>query len=148
MAHPGLPQQASCAVRCLGAAAAFFASAATGAAQLAVAVVDVERLGGHMMIAVYDDGDAWEGDGNPVATARDSVSSSTVRVFFSDLAPGRYAVKVFHDENNNGELDANMLGIPVENYGFSSGSRFPGPSSFDDAAFELDGDMTVTISLH
>lgn len=121
---------------------------AASAAQLTVDVVDVQRPGGHVMIAVYDNAGAWEAGAKPVATARDSVSGPTVRVRFSDLAPGRYAVRLFHDENDNGELDANMLGIPVESYGFSNGGGRLGTPSFDKAAFELRDTMTITISLH
>ena len=36
---------------------------------------------------------------------------------------GEYAVKVFHDENSNGELDTAMFGIPTEAYGFSNNAR-------------------------
>jgi uncharacterized protein (DUF2141 family) len=126
---------------------ALLASSVAGAAQLTVDVVDVERLDGHVMIAVYDDADAWEASKNPVATARDRVTGSTVRVLISDLVPGRYAVRLFHDENNNGRLDTNMLGIPVENYGFSNDGGSFGTPSFDDAAFELREDTTITISL-
>ena len=35
------------------------------------------------------------------------------------LPYGEYAIKVFHDENSNGELDKRIFGIPVEAYGFS-----------------------------
>ena len=135
------------AARLLAVCAATAGAMAAGAAQLTVDVVDVERLGGHVMIAVYDNAGAWEASAKPVATARDSVTGKTVRVRFSGLAPGRYAVKLFHDENNNGELDANMLGIPVESYGFSNGGGRLGPPSFDDAVFELRDDTTITISL-
>ncbi len=33
---------------------------------------------------------------------------------FKDLQPGAYAVLVTHDENGNGTLDSNMIGMPVE----------------------------------
>ena len=37
-----------------------------------------------------------------------------------DLAPGRYALSAFHNENDNGELDTNLLGVPSEGYGFGN----------------------------
>jgi uncharacterized protein (DUF2141 family) len=147
MCHSQAPHRPFRALPWFAAAAALLAPLAASAAQLTVDVVDVERLGGHMLVAVYNDAGAWEAGRDAVATARDSVTGRTVRVFFPGLAPGRYAVKLFHDENNNGELDANMLGVPVENYGFSNGSRRLGPPSFDEAAFELREDTTITISL-
>ncbi len=33
------------------------------------------------------------------------------------------AIAAYHDENNNGQLDRNPLGIPSERYGFSGGAR-------------------------
>jgi uncharacterized protein (DUF2141 family) len=63
---------------------------------------------------------------------------------------GTWAVLAYQDENENGELDRNLIGIPKENYGFSrdAASRF-GPPGFDDAAIPVDGELTVaTIKLH
>lgn len=48
-----------------------------------------------------------------------------------------YAVVIFHDENNNGELDTNTLGIPKEGYAFSNNAMgMFGPPSFDKASFQ------------
>lgn len=41
---------------------------------------------------------------------------------FEGLPAGRYAVVVFHDENNNGVIDHGLLG-PSEPLGFSGGFR-------------------------
>jgi uncharacterized protein (DUF2141 family) len=55
------------------------------------------------------------------------------------LLYGEYAVKVFHDENGNGELDKGILGIPEEAYGFSNDARGSmGPPEYEKAAFRLD----------
>ncbi len=49
------------------------------------------------------------------------------------------AVNAYHDRNENGELDRNLLGIPIEKYGFSRGARSQrGPPPFEDAAFTPD----------
>ncbi|NTV68079.1 MAG: DUF2141 domain-containing protein [Chlorobaculum sp.] len=60
-------------------------------------------------------------------------------VVFSDVPYGIYAVAVRHDENANGKLDTNFLGMPKEGVGTSNNpkSKF-GPPSFDAAAFTLD----------
>jgi len=36
---------------------------------------------------------------------------------------GKYAVSVFHDENSNGKLDTNFLGIPREGVGASNNAK-------------------------
>lgn len=57
---------------------------------------------------------------------------------FSGVAPGTYAVMVFHDENGNGKLDQAANGIPLEGYGFSRNARGHwGPPRFDDARFDI-----------
>ena len=70
-------------------------------------------------------------------------------VVFSNLEPGRYAAIAFHDENGNGKLDKNFLGIPTEPYGFSNNVQgFLGPPTFDAAAMALgDSNEGVQITL-
>ena len=41
------------------------------------------------------------------------------RIFLHDLAYGDYAVALFHDLNDNGEMDVNWLGVPEEPFAFS-----------------------------
>jgi len=57
----------------------------------------------------------------------------------SGLPRGEYAVKVYHDENENNELDTRIFGIPVESYGFSNNARGTmGPPEYETAVFLLD----------
>ena len=48
------------------------------------------------------------------------VRNTEARCDFEDIPPGTYALAVIHDENMNGKLDTNWLGIPKEGYGFSN----------------------------
>lgn len=54
---------------------------------------------------------------DPRAVAR-SVPAAPGPIRFTGLAPGGYALAVFHDENRNRKLDM-MIGIPREGFGFS-----------------------------
>ena len=65
---------------------------------------------------------------------------------FNDIPPGTYAVAVFHDENANGKLDKNFLGIPREGYGASNNVR-PKMSApaFKDAAFSVKAGGTTSL---
>jgi uncharacterized protein (DUF2141 family) len=69
---------------------------------------------------------------------------------FSGVAPGTYAISVFHDENSNGKLDTNFMGIPREGVGASNGAKgHLGPPKFDAAAFRFAGgqlDLKITIN--
>jgi uncharacterized protein (DUF2141 family) len=78
------------------------------------------------------------------------IRQTQARCDFEDIPPGTYAIAVIHDENMNGKLDKNWLGVPTEGYGFSNGAKaIFGPPSFEDASFRYDGQpVNLTISLH
>jgi uncharacterized protein (DUF2141 family) len=68
---------------------------------------------------------------------------------FDDILLGTYAMAVIHDENMNGNLNTNWLGVPTEGYGFSNDAkRLLGAPSFSPASFKYDGqniDMTMSL---
>ncbi len=66
------------------------------------------------------------------------VLPDTVVIAFEDLPYGSYAVSVLHDENSNGKMEKNFLGIPREGFAFSNNytPRIKSPS-FNDAMIEL-----------
>ena len=78
------------------------------------------------------------------------VRDTQARCDFEDIAPGAYALAVIHDENMNGKLDTNWLGIPTEGYGFSNDAKpLLGAPSFSAASFPYGGrNLDLTISLH
>ena len=116
----------------------FAVSIPSQAAELALSVNGVRSAKGSIMIAVYD---AEPGFRDPMkAMARISLRAreGSVKVTLPDLPPATYAVAVFHDENGDQELDANILGIPTEGYGFSNDARGTmGPPSFQASAVEV-----------
>ena len=64
---------------------------------------------------------------------------STVTAIFVNIPYGTYAISVFHDIDNNDELDANFMGIPKEPVGFSNDHKPKmGPPNFKGAAFTLE----------
>lgn len=74
----------------------------------------------------------------------------TTTVTVPNVPPGTWAVLAYQDENDNGKLDRNLIGIPSENYGFSRDAvgRF-GPPKFEAAAIEVGDEHTVaSIKLH
>lgn len=78
-----------------------------------------------------------------VAHAKSGISGRHATCEFEGVPSGIYAVAVFHDENSNGKLDTNFLGIPREGVGASNNAkgRF-GPPKFSAAAFQYSGERT------
>jgi len=61
-------------------------------------------------------------------------------VVIGDLAAGTYAAQVYFDENDNGDLDRSLLGIPEEGVGFSNDPSFIFRAPrFAETAFRFDG---------
>jgi len=78
-----------------------------------------------------------------------AVIGKEILVTFSNLPQGEYAVAVFHDENTNGKLDKNFLGIPKEAYGFSNDAHGVfGPPPFKDAKVTLKENSTLEIVIN
>ncbi|MFC5525319.1 DUF2141 domain-containing protein [Rhodanobacter ginsengisoli] len=77
------------------------------------------------------------------------IRKAQARCDFEETPSGTYAIAVVHDENLNGKLDTNWIGIPKEGYGFSNDAKavFSAPS-FQDASFTYDGkNLNLSISL-
>lgn len=112
------------------------------AADLEVSVEGLRSAEGNVRVALHRRADAAEfPDGAGVAGVFRLAEPEGVRVVFADLPAGDYAVAVFHDADGDGELGTNILGIPIEGYGFSNDARgFMGPPSFDAAAIAVGGD--------
>lgn len=85
-----------------------------------------------------------------VARAKSVISQGHASCEFRGVAAGRYAVSVFHDENSNGKLDTNFMGIPSEGVGASNGAKgHLGPPKFEAAAFPYSGgrlELKITIN--
>ena len=78
------------------------------------------------------------------------VRNTEARCDFENIPPGTYALAIIHDENMNGKLDTNWLGIPAEGYGFSNDAKASlGAPSFSAASFRYaGGTLDLTISLN
>ena len=113
-------------------------SAAVEHGQLTVIIDGIENDQGKVLVALCNSEKDFESSGNAFRMATLDVNDKKASVTFDDLQAAEYALKVFHDENENGELDTNFLGIPSENYGFSNNARGSfGPASWEDAKFFL-----------
>jgi uncharacterized protein (DUF2141 family) len=127
--------------------AGILATSAIQAAELIVKVNDVRTQKGQLLMAVFNSADAWDGKAEAVASQALDAAATEVDFHFPGLAAGRYAVSVMHDENGNGKLDSNFMGIPIEGYGFSNDPQVMRKATFEEAAFAVGAD-DATIELH
>lgn len=119
------------------AGAALLSSQAAAAAELKVEIRNVGSSEGSIRVALYASEQAFLK--NLYAGQIAPAQKGSIAVRFGDVPPGSYALSVYHDENENGELDKNFLGIPTEPYGFSNNARgMFGPASFGDAMVAIE----------
>ena len=79
---------------------------------------------------------------------RVTITGTTAKAVFKDLPSGRYAVSVFHDENNNGKIDKGLF-LPEEGVGLSRYKKFNlfNLPSFKNASFLLEQDREITVNI-
>ena len=123
--------------------------------ELKLNVSNIESSG-NLMIAVWSNSDSWDNN---------MTNSSGQRVGFDygfkekvqkgnfsttiNLPKGVYLISILLDKNLNNILDKNFIGIPVEQYGFSSKEkiRFRKPK-FDEGSIEFFKNTILNIELH
>lgn len=103
---------------------------------------------GKALVQLANSADDYGSDGSGYRGARVSVQEKQATAIFADVPFGEYAVKVFHDANENEKLDMGLMG-PKEAYGFSNNARGRfGPPSYADAKFVLfQEELTIEIEV-
>ncbi|MFO7582613.1 DUF2141 domain-containing protein [Guyparkeria sp.] len=115
-------------------------------------ILDIRNSTGKVACALFESPDGFPTEFVKSATniTMLEIRDTQARCHFLDIPPGTYALAVIHDENLDGKLATNWLGIPREGYGFSNDvTASMGAPSFDAASFEYDGqNLDMTISLN
>jgi len=118
----------------------------SGKATLIVKITGLHSEKGQVKIALFNSAETWLGD-FPKYNTTIAVNSQSVSWKLGDVPYGDYGIAVFHDENKNGKMDKNFLGIPQEPYGFSNNMRVTfGAPSWDRSKFVVAG-STVEVSI-
>lgn len=118
-------------------------------ATITIKVTDLRNHEGHLIFGIFR-----TADGFPTQSTKSvdwqvkDIDADTV-IFTASLPPGKYGASVLHDENGNGQMDKNAIGVPQEGYGVTNNPkpRFRA-ARFDESIFTLPpAGMTLTISV-
>ena len=122
------------------AALALLAPAFASAADLVVRIEGLRSAEGDVRVALHRRAAGVDfPDSAGVVKAATRPAGETGDMMFAGLPPGDYAIAAFHDEDRDGDLNTNLLGLPTEGYGFSNGARgLFGPPGFEAAAFTVE----------
>lgn len=100
--------------------------------ELEVTVTGARNTNGRIIVLVFDDATAYDAYDyeNAVGYAELAAGTAPMTHTFSDLSADAHAVVLFHDENENYDLDL-VDGYPVEGYGTSNAK-----SAYDELSFQ------------
>jgi len=114
---------------------------------LKVKIDNIKTLSGTLYVGIYEK-NGFPEKGEQLQQKKVKVDAKSEMVSFQ-MTPGNYAIALYHDVNDNEEMDKSFFGYPEEPYGFS---RNFAPSlskpDFADCKVTLGtNDRTITISL-
>lgn len=114
--------------------------------KLVVHITQIKSNVGNIGVAIFNSKESFLGKPFMKATKKAKKGEMT---FTFDVPAGTYSISVMHDENKNGKLDKNFMGIPSEPYGISlEGRNMFGPPSYDEAKFMVkDKDVKLSIEV-
>jgi uncharacterized protein (DUF2141 family) len=108
--------------------------------RLTIEIAEIRNNKGMIMLELFDINEkVINQEMNPI---KDNFCSFTI----SNLKPGKYAVRFYHDENLNGKMETNSFGKPSEGYGFSNNvvGKFGAPK-FEKWLFDFTSDMKIKL---
>ena len=108
---------------------------------LTVEIVNFESNKGVVIVDLVDKNE------KSVMDQTKKITNNKCTMTFKGLKNGQYAIRFFHDENGNKELDTNFLGIPKEGFGFSNDAMGNfGPKDFSEWLFKVSGDTKIRMT--
>jgi len=115
--------------------------------RLTVSVSGLKPPKGDLYISLHKRPEYFQVPDSALMKVKISVIEETETILLDDVPEGRYAVAIYHDENQNGMLDVNDMGIPKEGYGFSTKNKMAGRPKFEQAAFDLSINDTIEVKM-
>lgn len=112
-------------------------------------IKDIRSNKGNVCVGVFADEAGFKSEMSIwiKSLPKSKVRNDSLQIQIS-VQPGKYGVSVLDDENGNGKMEYNFLGVPREGFGFSNyyhkGLRRP---SFDDFSFYIEKGETKHITV-
>lgn len=108
--------------------------------KLDIEIIEIRNSTGDIMLQLFDENE------KVIIQEMSSIKDKMCSFSISNLKPGKYAVRYYHDENLNAKMETNLVGKPTEGYGFSNNvtGKF-GPPPFEKWLFELSGDKKIVL---
>ena len=88
---------------------------------ISVTIKDIKTPNGQILMGIYKDDVSFDKEiAYKKVQAFKTKISNGILVVEVKLEPGKYGISLMDDENFNGKMDYNFIGIPKEGFGFSN----------------------------
>ena len=118
------------------------ADEAKTAVKFGTLVIELDGLAndkGEVLVGLYNNPKKFPKENQALQNLKCKPSKKKCVIKTMKLPYGEYGVAAMHDENNSGNMDYNLIGMPKEIYGFSNNKRAVfGPPEFNDCRFVID----------
>jgi len=120
------------------------------AATLDLTIDGFKNNTGQVLIYLYDKpGPFPVGFDKSIASWTIKIKNKQAMTKLENIEDGLYALAVIHDENGDGKLERNFIGVPKEGVAASNNVRGNvGPPSFEKASFKLKNHARLSITVH
>ena len=111
----------------------------------------MQNTNGKVNVALYNSSSTFNDPNQACRELFLDCTGGSMTITLDSLAQGEYAFAIFHDENNNQEIDQNLLSIPTEGFAFSNNAMGTfGPPNWTQSKFSVPASSTVnqTITLN
>ncbi len=102
-------------------------------APLQIQILNVQKNGGKVVVEIYNAKSEWLK--KPFRRTTLAADGNTKKALF-EVPHGKYAISVYQDTNENGELGMNFLSIPKEPVGFGNNYKPFGEPKFESALID------------
>jgi uncharacterized protein (DUF2141 family) len=110
--------------------------ASTATRRVVVVIENLRSDRGELVGGLYTSSRHWIAENRAASDCHAPIHAGVARCEFDVPLTRRVAFAGMHDEDSDGQLDRDFLGIPQEGYAFSNDAREPfGPPSFEAASF-------------
>jgi uncharacterized protein (DUF2141 family) len=111
---------------------------------LTINLSGMQNTNGKVNVALYNSSASFNDPNQALRELFLPCTGSNMTITMDSLIPGEYAFAIFHDENDNQQLDQNWLNIPTEGFAFSNNAMGSfGPPSWTQSKFSIPNSSTV-----
>jgi len=104
---------------------------------LTVTLKGIRDDAGNLRAGLYREPETFRKEDRALAIVSVAAVRGETTLVFKDIAPGRYAIMAYHDENADERLNLRLGMFPTEGYGLSNNPAVFGPPRFTDSAFDV-----------